>query len=218
MQLDSFEDVEPFLKGFETESDRACAILAGVLLDELLKHLLQRVMIEDAPNKIFDYPGALSSFSAKIDAAYYFSHLSRDEYEEMGHIRKIRNEFAHQLDPGLAFDSPRIHKLTRLLKLPAVNINAVELEHGALPVEMPRYGDNPRDAFIVSVRLMVGFIQRRAREYERPEEPSSFRDVLSSLEIRAKMKQRYGNYTNLVGVIGDDARETNSDKDEERNE
>lgn len=148
-------------------------------------------------------------YSAKIDAAYYFSHLSRDEYEEMGHIR---NEFAHQLDPSLAFASPRIHKLARLLKLPALNIAAVELEHGALPVEIPRYGDNPRDAFIVSVRLMVGFIQRRAREYERPEARSSFLDVLSSLEIRSKLRKRYGDYTDFVDVIRDDAPENNQMK------
>ena len=188
MKLDSYEDVEPFLKSFETESDRACAVLAGVLLDELLKHLLQRVMIEDAPAKIFEYPGAFSSFSAKIDAAFYFGHLSSDEYEEMGRIRKIRNEFAHQLDPGLTFASRSIHKFARELKLPAIYVAIIGLQSKQTPMEMQQLMEDPRKAFVLSTSVMAGFIQQRAREYERPEPRSCFQENISMATSMAKRK------------------------------
>ena len=195
MQLETFDDIEPFFASIEKETDRACAVLACVLLDELLADLLQRVMIEDAPSAIFKR-GPLSDFSAKIDAAYYFGHLSRDEYEELGHIRKVRNEFAHRLDPDLTFESPSIRDFSFALKLPEFNIATVGLEHGAVPIEMRRYLTNPRDAFVLSLRLMVGLIQRRAREYERPEEQGSFKSILVSLNHHFTLRQRYGDLAN----------------------
>ena len=195
MQLETFEDIEPFFTSIEKETDRACAVLGCVLLDELLADLLRRVMIEDAPSAIFKR-GPLSNFSAKIDTAYYFGHLSRNEYEELGRIRKVRNEFAHRLDPDLTFDSQPIRDFSLALKLPELNIATVGLEHGAVPIEMRRYLTNPRDAFVLSLRLMAGLIQRRAREYERPEERDSFKDTLVGLNHRFTLHQRYGDLAN----------------------
>lgn len=204
MQLDTYEEVEPFLDGIEAETDRACAVLAGVLLDELLKHLLQRVMIEGAPDKIFKYPAALSTYSAKIDAAYYFSHLSHDEHGEISRLRKIRNEFAHNLDPNLSFNSPEICKFAFQLRLPALNVACIGLTHGVTPIEMRRYLKEPRAAFICSTRLMVGIIQRRAREYERPDERSSFDSIVSQMFERARFQQRWGELATEFQLPPDD--------------
>lgn len=149
-------------------------------------------MIEGAPEKIFKYPAALSTYSSKIDAAYYFGHLSRDEHGEISRLRKIRNEFAHNLDPNLTFDLPVTCKVALQLKLPALNIASIGLKHGATPVEMRRYLKEPRAAFMLSTRLIAGTIQRRAREYERPEERSSFDSILLQLVDKAKFEQRWG--------------------------
>jgi len=190
MSLNSFEDIAPFFDSLEQESDRSCAVLSGVLLDDLLKELLKRVMIEDTPNRIFEYPAALSSWSAKIDAAYYFNFLSEDEYKELGHIRKIRNDFAHKLDIGFSFGSSRILKSIHELKLPHVLIKVIGLKQGHTPIALRRQMEVPRHAFLASVRMLCGFIQNRAREHEREERRNSFDD---NLEFETMWKRRCWN-------------------------
>jgi hypothetical protein len=64
---------EPYPPGFfdmfTTESDRACAVLAGALLDSLLEHLLRKAMVPDSSQDLFRAQGPLGSFAAKIDLA-----------------------------------------------------------------------------------------------------------------------------------------------------
>lgn len=99
-------DYGEFLTEFQHESDRAAAILGGVLLDEHLRVLLKSVLIDDEETLNLLERGEnspLSSFSARIKGAYCMGLISKDVFDDLETIREIRNRFAHQLH-GLSFE------------------------------------------------------------------------------------------------------------------
>ena len=67
--------------------------------------------------RLFENYGPLSTFAAKIDMAYALGIIPREMYEELGKIRKLRNEFAHSTDI-LYFESEKIAPRFADLKKP----------------------------------------------------------------------------------------------------
>lgn len=97
--------------------DRASALLAGALLDNLLMTVIKSRMREmdakeetDVTNQVFFNPGApLSSFSAKIRVAYAFDYIDKTSHDRLNVIRSVRNAFAHS-PTSLSFKHPLIRK------------------------------------------------------------------------------------------------------------
>lgn len=92
------EWLEAVHREFERESDRAAAIVVAAMLDDALKSLLRKRLVESmTPDRsILDgYNAPLASFSARIDAARQLGLISRHLARDLHLIRKIRNEFAH---------------------------------------------------------------------------------------------------------------------------
>ena len=111
------EWLEAIHKEFAPESDRGAALVAGAMLDEALKSLLakrfvppmkkdQDVLRRDAP---------LSTFSARINAAYQMGLISSYLARDLHVIRSIRNEFAHHLFE-YTFDSPKVKNWVMVLE------------------------------------------------------------------------------------------------------
>lgn len=48
---------------------------------------------------LLNYPGPLSSFSSKIELAYAFRLISKNLYDSLNALRKIRNDAAHSSSP-----------------------------------------------------------------------------------------------------------------------
>lgn len=97
-------------KEFEGESDRACVILAASLLDTALISLLQARLCPNPGNSdpLFDGANApLSTFSARIDMCFRLGILSSRFCRDLHLIRKIRNDFAHNV-AGCAFTESAI--------------------------------------------------------------------------------------------------------------
>ena len=110
---------EHFTDVWRGESDRAAAILGAALLDAVLEELLLDVMVEGVKrDEIFEGTAPLSSFSAKIRIAYSLGLISAQERRDLDRIRKIRNDFAHSLDPNLSFGDPTVQNRARGLELP----------------------------------------------------------------------------------------------------
>ena len=85
---------------FIKETDRATAVLTPAYLDELITKLLQQKL---APGKSTDSllsteRGALAAFSAKIDLAHSLGLIDSITWGDLHIIRRIRNDFAHQVD------------------------------------------------------------------------------------------------------------------------
>ncbi len=85
---------------FEGESDRACVIMAAALLDTALKSLLisRLAPTTGSTDPLFDGANApMSTFNSRIEMCYRFGLLSSRFCRDLHLIRKIRNEFAHNI-------------------------------------------------------------------------------------------------------------------------
>jgi DNA-binding MltR family transcriptional regulator len=89
-----------FMKEFEKESDRACVILSASMLDQALESLLKAYLVplSSAEDELLDGAYApISTFSARIDLAYRLGLISTKFCHDLHLIRKIRNDFAHNI-------------------------------------------------------------------------------------------------------------------------
>lgn len=138
MELESkiLEKISLFNKEIETASDRACAIVCAAFLDDLMQELLLEFLCDDSNtqnNKLFNQNGPLATFSSKIFLAYRLGLIGRYEYDCLNLIRRIRNNFAHDL----SIDSFECESIRELL---SNNLPSKEL---LPPISIPiSYKDN----------------------------------------------------------------------------
>ena len=102
---------------FGRESDRAAVILAASIADELLKSLLSNrlVAVTSSQDELFDGANApLGTFSSRIEMAYRLGAISVKFSRDLHLIRKIRNEFAHNIH-GCSFEDARVR--SRIVEL-----------------------------------------------------------------------------------------------------
>jgi hypothetical protein len=107
-QIDLLSDMFRLVKSLTDESERASVILAAARLDvdleRLLKHLLHHH--PGGTDPMFEGDRLLGTFSAKIAMAYRLGAISSDLEHALQLTRKIRNDFAHQLE-GERLSTPR---------------------------------------------------------------------------------------------------------------
>ncbi len=133
-------------------SDRACAVVAGALLDDVLGRLLEAYLIEhaDGADELLSSENVnapLGSFGARIVAAYAVGLLRPGEREALRKVKKIRNSFAHDLE--VDFRDAQVLRLCGEL---------VDL----CPTQ--NYGNadrSPRQLFQASVALLAGRFSER---------------------------------------------------------
>jgi DNA-binding MltR family transcriptional regulator len=98
--------IADFLEELNKESDRGAVLISAAFLDDLLRRTLRAFLIENTSAKelVDEYPGPLSTFSARIHAAHALGLISDDERHDCHLIRKVRNEFAHPVKMSFADD------------------------------------------------------------------------------------------------------------------
>jgi hypothetical protein len=103
--LDPPEIKDLFRSVFSTlvvESDRGAVLIAATHVDLHLRGLFEGIapsrMNRRKLKRILDYPGPLSSFSAKADIAYVTRLISEDVHKAIHHLRRVRNDVAHSPD------------------------------------------------------------------------------------------------------------------------
>lgn len=82
------------------ESDRGAVIVAAALLEDDLKEILKEIVQRNGLSakhirEMFDLSGPLSSFSSKALFSYGFGIISKEIFDDLTKIRKLRNKFAH---------------------------------------------------------------------------------------------------------------------------
>lgn len=84
------------------ESGRGTILIATAYLDDFLTQLIEAVLPKNISKKnkerLFKYPGTLSSFSSKIELAYAFRLIEIELYNSLNALRSIRNDAAHSLE------------------------------------------------------------------------------------------------------------------------
>lgn len=82
----------------KSESDRGSIIIGAAKVEDALTDYLEKIIPNKSKTykkKLFEYPGLLSSFSAKIELSYCFRYINENLYTTLNALRKIRNQAAH---------------------------------------------------------------------------------------------------------------------------
>lgn len=104
----------PTLRG---ESERGCVLVGAAFLEEVLEAMLRARLVEGTADPLFEYPQALSSFSAKITLCFAVGAVNADERHDLDVIRDLRNEFAHTHLPAAPFRDRRFVELCASLRI-----------------------------------------------------------------------------------------------------
>lgn len=100
------------IREIDRQEDRGAAVIAGAYLEDFLFSAIKERFTDDAPvvNAFFSGMGPLATFNAKIEMAYLLRIVSKECRAKMHTIRRVRNEFAHNLQP-LNFETPHIRDM-----------------------------------------------------------------------------------------------------------
>ncbi|TSJ41487.1 hypothetical protein [Fluviicola chungangensis] len=93
------------LENLLEESGRGAILIATAHADDFLTELIEITLPDEISKKererLLNYPGHLSSFSAKIELAFAFRLISKTLRDSLNALRKVRNDAAHS---SLPFD------------------------------------------------------------------------------------------------------------------
>jgi hypothetical protein len=87
-----------FMFKLTNESDRGAILIGTSKVEEYLKRIILAVLPSKSrqyTSRLLNYPGPLSSFSAKIELCYAFRVIGTEVYDALNILRKIRNSAAH---------------------------------------------------------------------------------------------------------------------------
>jgi mannitol operon repressor len=92
----------------DNESSRGRVLVSCALLDEHLGECIRARLVDSRDvDKLTDgFNAPFGTFSARIAGAYGLGVISEDEFHDLEIVRKIRNEFAHQITTG--FENPSV--------------------------------------------------------------------------------------------------------------
>lgn len=97
------EELQVIFDELFRQTDRGAAIIAGSILEELLTNAIKRRLILTTKLSVslfsFERNGAIANFAPKIDVAYAIGLIKPDLRDDLHNIRRIRNRFAHSIDP-----------------------------------------------------------------------------------------------------------------------
>jgi DNA-binding MltR family transcriptional regulator len=103
------QEFNAFRRALTAESDRGCALFAAAYLDQALSELLYCSFVENKnmEKELFEGTAPLATFSSRIRLAFYLGKISAGCRADLDTIRKIRNDFAHDV-ALISFDSQSI--------------------------------------------------------------------------------------------------------------
>jgi len=103
------ESLSKLRKELIQESDRGLCLLAIGRLDVILTKILEIKLLGSKTFKrdLFNNNGPLCTLSSKIKMSYSLGLITKNTYEEIEVMRKVRNMFAHS-DQHISFDSKEV--------------------------------------------------------------------------------------------------------------
>ena len=115
-----------FLEKLKEESDRGMVLISTGYLEEQLKKILLVYFVDDpALVGLVDGGSApLGAFSARIIACYALGLISKPEHDDLHILRRIRNEFAHNIHAS--FQTQSIIDRCKLLQFKAHDYTSLE--------------------------------------------------------------------------------------------
>ena len=170
LNMELAKEAFEFRKTLNSESDRACALMAAAYLELQLEKLIKAFLVADDPvvKRLLDPLGPFGNFSSKIDITYLLGLIPRLVKRDLHLLRKIRNDFAHtytQID----FTDP------------VIAARCYELNYHGLPKV-----HEPRRKFIRVTMGMMAFIHAKLAATEHTQQM----DEPNTENIKAYMDRR----------------------------
>ena len=107
-------NVDQIFDGFDKETDRAAIVIAGSIVEDALRSMLEAHMrvtqTKTEENEIWGSQGVLGTFSAKIRLAYALRLLDAGARKQLDVLREMRNACAHSQMP-IDFDTPQLREV-----------------------------------------------------------------------------------------------------------
>lgn len=148
-----------FIKEFSKESDRAAVILTAALFDNALDNMLRSYLVASATgeDELFDGPNApMGTLSAKITLSYRVGLISASFARDLHLVRKIRNDFAHDITE-CDFNSPRVTQRVQQL---CASSHMTEKD----PEHRKKFPDGIKGDFLMVTSWMLWLIHSRSEE------------------------------------------------------
>jgi len=92
------ETLDDLLDKLLNESGRGAILIGTSYVEEHLEKFILKILPNNQKkytSRLLNYPGPLSSFSAKLELSYAFRLIPEDIYNALNNLRKYRNEAAH---------------------------------------------------------------------------------------------------------------------------
>jgi len=158
-ELKSIQEFQDFRTSLLTESDRGSVLMAAAFIEDKITQLLETYMINDTTiqKKIFGGNGALATFSSKIDISFLLGLIPKNIYNDLGVLRKLRNDFAHNAK-SITFQTDYIKDRCNALQV----VSNVALR------------DDTRAYFLRSMTTILSCINMKMNSFERCQEEDDF--------------------------------------------
>ncbi len=149
---------DAFQNQFKNETDRASVILVASILEELLMNILSAklVGVTSSNDEFFEGTNApLGTFNSRIEMAFRIGLISSKFTRDLHLIRKIRNDFAHNIN-GCTFDDTRV--ISRINALS--NSNGI-FKRSETILKKRNYEKTPRNEFLESTSWMIWHLEKK---------------------------------------------------------
>ena len=142
---DRFKEQIDLRMSLNKESDRGAVLLSVAYLENYLENALKSKLIGSQKHlkKLFEFNGALGTFSSKIDMSLSIGIINDKVYSDLNTLRKIRNKFAHHFE---------------LIDLASSNVEASILNLKLCP-RRTHVKSSPRQIFISTIFFLIGLLQ-----------------------------------------------------------
>ncbi|KYC15870.1 MltR family transcriptional regulator [Pseudomonas sp. ABFPK] len=102
----NFNEIARTLKDLD---ERALVLTLAAFAEDSLGDLLTAFMIPSAASRslVTGFNAPLGNFSSRIKAAYAFGLINKGQFDDLQHLREVRNKFSHTWKP-ISFTDPSI--------------------------------------------------------------------------------------------------------------
>lgn len=115
----STDECVDLIKHLDGESDRGFILVVGAILDEMLRTLIAKNLVDNdaVRERLLGFEGPLGSFGARVDVAFGLGLIAKATRDAVTAVGRIRNVHAHDLcqEPFNEATSAKIRSAAQLI-------------------------------------------------------------------------------------------------------
>jgi len=121
------------------ESDKGCVLIIASILEEMLRQLheahIATITYPSRENKLFDSLSR-TTFGHRIEMAYAYGLISKEDYQDAEIIRELRNEAAHSIF-DFSLTDVGVRSVVMKLKTALRNSRSASFLESGMPNDLP---------------------------------------------------------------------------------